>query len=125
VNCAPGEPDATCRAVVHEYLDAGDLLAYERARNRNVRCEASGLRVLFPRDGDRFVWYPGGPTQRLQFMFGDPRGRLDVTLNGRTLTPIEGGYRWPVARRPTASVSACAAGRKAVRMLLDRVRFAW
>jgi penicillin-binding protein 1C len=91
------KPDTACRAVVHEYLDAGDLLAYERVRSAQTRRETSGMHVLFPRDGDRFVWYPAGAAQRLQFVFGAPLGRLEVTLNGRPLAPIEGDYLWPLA----------------------------
>jgi penicillin-binding protein 1C len=114
------KPNIACRAVVQEYLDAGDLLAYARPRGRVTPPDASGVRVLFPRDGDRFVWYPGGTAQRLQFVFGGPQGDLRVTLNGRTLTPVDGDYLWPLALGSYCLRVARAGGEAAARFVVVR-----
>ncbi|HEY0797870.1 MAG TPA: hypothetical protein VGD50_01910, partial [Candidatus Baltobacteraceae bacterium] len=95
------KPDAHCAVVVSEYLDARDLKTYDRAAGGAVGAPATAARepnILFPRDGDRFVWYPrGGSAQRLQFVFAAQNATPQVTLNGHLLGPREGDYLWPVA----------------------------
>ena len=91
-------PNRACRAVVGEYLDARDLVAYAHiARSRFTRDVPTRASVTFPRDGDRFAYYSdGGATQQLAFVFDSSLGPPHPTLDGRPVAPSDGAYLWPL-----------------------------
>jgi penicillin-binding protein 1C len=107
-------PTADCRAVVSELLDDDDVRRWSVARvpapvrsreyagwlvNQPERARMP-TRVLFPRDGDVFVYdAAGGSRERLQFEIAGPHdASLAVALNGRPIVPVGGDYLW--ALRP-------------------------
>jgi penicillin-binding protein 1C len=55
-----------------------------------------GTRILFPHDGERFVYVAGGgPSEELKFEFATARrDRLRVELDGKALAPAGGDYLW-------------------------------
>ena len=88
-------PGANCNAVVSEYLDARDLVAYD-VRHPSRSTQALPTDITFPHDGDRFVYFAGaGSSQRLRFTFG--AGASHPTLNGRALVPTDDDYLWPLS----------------------------
>jgi len=121
-------PGPGCAAIVAEYLDAGDRA---RASNEAPRAPdglydlwlvhqpqraSLGTRILFPRDGDRFVDAPGGTAQVLKFEVGGRTGAdLRLALNGRPLAAQGGDYLWPLRLGSYELVARSRAGRDAVR----------
>lgn len=104
-------PSRECRLVVSEWLDRDDLRrwslpgAVAKARGREydewlihqpARERIATTRILFPRDGDRFVYDAhGGPAQRLKFEIAGIRNAdLHVTLNGMPIGATGKDYLW-------------------------------
>ncbi|HMD01571.1 MAG TPA: penicillin-binding transpeptidase domain-containing protein, partial [Candidatus Baltobacteraceae bacterium] len=110
-------PAAGCRAVVWEWLDRGDLARYAKLGPAPLGDEydawlvgqpervAAGTRVLFPREGDTFVYGGASSAGTLKFEFSGRSDRdFDVFVNGRRLSPRGADYLWQV--RPGAFVLA-------------------
>ena len=91
-------PNRDCRAIVGEYLDAHDLVAYARVpESRSTRDASKRTNVVFPRDGDRFAYSSdGGSSQRLVFTFDTTAGAPNPTLDGQPLASSDGSYLWPL-----------------------------
>jgi penicillin-binding protein 1C len=98
-------PSTRCPAVVEEWLDPGDRAYLARARAPSVPAVAYDewlisqpersrvpTRILYPRDGDRFV---ANPSARIQVeVAGATPVRL--TLDGRLVAPESGAFVVPV-----------------------------
>lgn len=108
-------PLPACKSVVSELLDRDDLRRWSTRRVAAVRGPeydewllhqpsrgALETRILFPHDGDVFVYDPaGGNAQRLTFELAGPTGpALHLALNGRAVVPSGGDYLWSI--RPGA-----------------------
>ena len=105
-----GTPPARgCRASVMEWLDHDDLALYERALPRPLAPEYDTwlaaqpsrdrlpTRILFPGDGDAFVFEPGPAAQALKFEIAGRSGAaLRVFVNGVPLAPTGRDYLWPL-----------------------------
>jgi penicillin-binding protein 1C len=104
-------PLPTCRTIVTELLDRDDLRRWSTRRVASVRGpeydewllhqparDALETRILFPHDGDVFVYDPaGGGAQRLTFEVAGPRApSLRLALNGRVLNPTGRDYLWSI-----------------------------
>jgi penicillin-binding protein 1C len=102
-------PSPACPAVVQEWLDPGDRAYLARARPPSVppaaydewlisQPERSRVptRILFPRDGDRFV---ADPSARVQV---EVAGAMPVrlTLDGRRVVPQAGAFVIPLGAGP-------------------------
>ena len=110
----PAGPSANCPVVVSEWLDRDDVRGlsptpvavttrgreYDEWLIHQPARERQATRILFPHDGDVFVYDPhGGPAQRLKFEIAGPRATpLEVALDGKTLAASDGEYLW--ALRP-------------------------
>jgi penicillin-binding protein 1C len=104
------KPSRTCPAIVSEWLDRDDRARlaptaasataareYDEWLIHQPARERAATRILFPRDGDRFVYHAhGGPAQRLKFEIAGPLEGLRVRLNGVALAPTGSDYLWPV-----------------------------
>lgn len=113
--CAQGDalPQHACTPV-REWLDPGDLARVRAARVAAPRRdpgreydewlisqperERLPTRILFPHDGDAFVFDPhGGRSQRIEIEIAGPHdATLRVSLDGRRLRPLGSDYLWPV-----------------------------
>jgi penicillin-binding protein 1C len=105
-------PDASCAAVVAEFVAPADSLAALRKEAKSAEPpsaydpwlahqsererERGGGRILFPREGDRFALFPGGG-QRLVFDFAGAGPPRDVRVDGRALAATDGRFVWPLA----------------------------
>jgi len=103
-------PSHDCRLVVSEWLDRDDLRSWSHGRSvakasgreydewliHQPARERIATRILFPRDGDRFVYDAhGGPTQRLKFEIAGARDDSPrVTLNGTPIAATGRDYLW-------------------------------
>jgi penicillin-binding protein 1C len=98
-------PDARCPAVVSEWLDAGDRAyvasappkalsdpAYDTWLISQPQRRAIATRILFPRDGDRFV---ADPAARLQVEISG-RDEARLTLDGREVAARSGAFVIPL-----------------------------
>ena len=113
--CAQGEqpPTPGCTPV-REWLDAADMARTSAMRTRVQRDAGRDYdgwliaqpqraqlptRILFPHEGDVFVYDPqGGRRQRLAIEIAGRRdGSLSVQLDGRRLTRLGNDYLWPLA----------------------------
>jgi len=115
-------PFAGCAATVTEWLDRGDLAAYERPRAQALGGEydtwlaaqparaALATRILSPRDGDTFVLEPGGGAQTLKFeIAGRELETAHVFVNGVPLARTGRDYLWAL-RRGSFELRVRAAG---------------
>ena len=113
--CAQGDaaPAGGCTPV-REWLDPADLARYARTRRADPAREYDEwliaqpqrvrlpTRILFPHDGDLFVYDPhGGPAQRLSIeIAGTHDASLRVTLDGTRLGAQGSAYLWPLRPGP-------------------------
>jgi penicillin-binding protein 1C len=79
-----GEPTRACRSVVMEFVAASARPAAAKP--------AAVEPIVFPADGDRFV-YNGSP-ERLRLRFGMPP--REVRVDSVAIAPIDGAYVWTV-----------------------------
>jgi penicillin-binding protein 1C len=87
-------PARNCRTVVTEWLDRGDLVAYEQAPpslERRMR-----LAIAFPRDGDRFALVPGASQRIAIDVVAASTRATRVTVDGRLLPARDGAFVWPL-----------------------------
>ncbi len=112
-------PFEGCRAVVSEWLDRSDVAHLANARLaagaasaaapsgneydewliHQLKRRTMATRILFPHDGDVFVYDPGGGrSQRLAFEIAGPHDpSLSVALNGRVLKATGDDYLWSLS----------------------------
>jgi penicillin-binding protein 1C len=124
-----------CPVVVSEWLDRDDVrrlsptpvvvttrgreydewLIHQPARERQA------TRILFPHDGDVFVYDPhSGPAQRLKFEIAGPRAApLEVALDGKTIDASGGDYLWALRPGRFTLEARSALGRSRVRYIVE------
>ena len=127
-------PLPSCRAVVSELLDRDDVRRWETRRIASVsgpeydewlvhQPSRGSLvtRILFPHDGDVFVYDPaGGKAQRLTFEVAGPAGpALHLMLNARTILPSGADYIWAVRPGSYALVAHSPRGDSKVRFTVE------
>ncbi len=127
-------PGPACATVVAEWFDRADLRRRTHAPNPAYAVEYDAwlahqparehlpTRILFPHDGDVFVFDPhGGRSQRLAFETAGPRDRsLRVTLDGHALAPSGSDYLWPLRLGKHALAVSSAHGDSSVTFTVAR-----
>ncbi len=117
-------PTPDCPAVVRELLDASDRAELAREAPRAPTLDATydawlvasperdrmPTRILFPRDGDRFVAAPGRSLKLEIAGVSAP----DVTLDGRPLPPTGDDYLVPLREGNVTIAARSATGRSTV-----------
>ena len=131
----PAGASANCPVVVSEWLDRDDLrrlsptpvVVTTRGREydewviHQPSRERQATRILFPHDGDVFVYDPhDGPAQRLKFEIAGPRGApLEVALDGKTITATDGDYLWVLRPGRFTLEARSALGRSHVHYIVE------
>jgi penicillin-binding protein 1C len=87
-------PGRDCRAIVTEWLDRSDLVAYERTQPSPDR--RARLAIAFPHDGDRFAVVPGASQRIAIDVVAASVGTTRVAVDGRPLLPRDGAFVWPL-----------------------------
>lgn len=96
------KPTPSCTSVVQEYFSPEDKIAYENSADFNLspmydqwlakqtpsNFTSDKLRILFPRDGDLFLLYPGAEgQQKLEFkLASNSHQSVEWWLNGKQLS---------------------------------------
>ncbi|MBT9314007.1 penicillin-binding protein 1C [Leptothoe spongobia] len=97
-------PTSDCDAVVQEYFALEDLAAYEQnataASQTDMQVASTGLTIVSPKPGSRFLLYPDDQDQRLEFRVAerDSQPPLSVKwrLNGQPLAADKSSLFWPM-----------------------------
>jgi len=117
-------PDVRCPVVVTEWLDAADRAyaarpapaaltdpTYDTWLISQPQRRAIATRILFPRDGDRFV---SDPTAQLQVEIAGGK-TVDLTLDGNGVVPRSGAFVIPVSAGTHELVARSRSGTSVVR----------